>query len=184
MKEESVKKRMEEVIDLVASDVAAIRTGRATPALVEDLEISVYGGQQKLRVNELATINTPDVQTIIMDPWDKSIIGEIKKGIQMANIGLNPVIDGEIVRISFLPPTTEDREKYVKLLGTKLESGKIMIRQVRGEAMKEIREAYEDKELTEDEKFNQEKHLQDITDEYAQKIEEIGERKEQELLSI
>lgn len=184
MKEDLVKKRMGEVVDLVASDVAAIRTGRASSALLEDLEVSVYGGQQKLKINELATINTPDTQTLIIEPWDKSIIGEIKKGIQAANVGLSPAIDGEIVRITFTPPTTEDRERYIKLLGTKIESGKIMLRQIRGEFMKEIREAYSDKEITEDEKFNQEKQLQDITDNFSEKIEDIGERKEQELLGL
>ena len=184
MKEDAVDKRMSEVIDLVASDVSSIRTGRATPALVEDLQVAVYGGQQKLRVNELATINVSDVQAIVIDPWDKSIIGEIKKGIEVANVGLSPTIDGEIIRISLPPFTTEDREKFVKLLNTKLENGKIMIRQIRGDAMRDIREAFEKKELTEDEKFNQEKRLQEVTDRYIEKIEEIGGKKKEELLQV
>ena len=184
MKEDAVDKRMSEVIDLIASDVASIRTGRATSALVEDLQVTVYGGRQKLKVNELATINVSDTQAIVIDPWDKSIIGEIKKGIEVANVGLSPTIDGEIIRISLPPFTTEDREKFVKLLNTKLENGKIMIRQIRGDAMRDIREAFEEKELTEDEKFNQEKRLQEITDRYSEKIEEIGGKKKEELLQV
>ncbi len=152
--------------------------------IVEGLEIVVYGGQQKLKVNELATINTQDSQTIIIDPWDKSIIGEIRQGIIGANIGLNPQIDGEIIRISIPPFTTEDREKYVKLLSTKLEQGRVMIRQIRGEAMKDIRTAFEAKEFSEDEKFNEEKRLQEITDEFIGKIDEAGETKKQELLQL
>jgi ribosome recycling factor len=175
---------MDEVSDLVSSDVASIRTGRATPAIVEDLEVAVYGGQQKLKVNELATIAASDVQTVTIDPWDKSIIGEIKKGIDAANVGLTPSIDGEIIRISLPPLTTEDREKYVKLLKTKIENGKVMIRQIRGDAMRDIKNAFEKKELSEDEKFNEEKCLQEITDEFVGKIEEIGGMKEKELLQV
>jgi len=184
MQESSVKKKMQEVIGLVVSDVSSLRTGKATPALVEDLSVSVYGGQQEMKVNELATISTIDAQTLTIEPWDKSIIGEIKRGIDSANIGMNPSIDGEIIRITLPPLTTEDREKYIKLLSSKLESGKVMIRQVRRDALKEIRVQYEEKQLSEDEKFNQEKKLQDITDEYIGKINEAGEAKKKELLQI
>lgn len=184
MKEDDVKKKMDDVLELVSSDVASIRTGRATPALVEDLQVAVYGGQQRLKVNELATINVSDSQAIVIDPWDKSIIGEIKKGIDQANIGLSPSIDGEIIRINLPPFTTEDREKFVKLLNTKLENGKIMIRQARGDAMREIKDGFENKDLTEDEKFDQEKRLQDITDRYIGKIDEMGTRKKEELLQV
>jgi ribosome recycling factor len=184
MREDEVRKRMSEVLDLVSSDIASIRTGRATPALVEDLEISVYGGQQKLRVNELGTITAPDAQTIVIDPWDKSIIGEIKQGILAANIGLSPSITGEIIRISLPPLTTEDRQKYVRLLSTKLENGRVMIRQIRGNVMREIKKKFEEKELTEDERFNQEKKLQETTDRFIDNIDEAGKRKEQELLQL
>lgn len=184
MDESSVRSKMQQALDLVLSDISSIRTGRATPALVEDLVVAVYGGQQKLHVQELATITAPDTQTLVIDPWDKSIIGEIRQGILSANIGMNPVIDGVILRISLPPLTTEDREKYVKLLSTKLENGKIMIRQVRADAMHDIKKKFEAKGLSEDEKFNQEKRLQEITDEFIGKIEEIGEKKKEELLQI
>jgi len=175
---------MQQILDLVLSDIGSIRTGRATPALVEKLEVAVYGGQQKLKVQELATISASDAQTLVVDPWDKSIIGEIAKGILSANVGMNPSIDGDIIRISFPPLTTEDREKYVKLLSTKLEGAKVMIRQIRGDAMHEIKKEFEAKEITEDEKFSQEKSLQGLTDEMIGKIEEMGERKKEELLQI
>ncbi|MBI4157869.1 ribosome recycling factor [Candidatus Woesebacteria bacterium] len=184
MDEASVNSKMQQVVDLVSADVGAIRTGRATPALVEGLEISAYGGTQKLKLIELATISAPDTQTLVIDPWDKSIIGEIRQGILVANIGMNPSIDGEILRIVMPPLTTEDREKYVKLLSAKLENGRVMIRQVRGEAMHDIKKRFEEKEISEDEKFGQEKHLQKLTDEFVAKIEAIGERKKQELLQI
>lgn len=184
MNDDDVRKRMQAVVDLVSSDVSGIRTGRATSALVEDLQVVVYGGAQRLKINELGTITTPDAQTIIIDPWDKSIIGEIRKGIEAANIGLTPSIDGEIIRMVLPPMTTEDREKYVKLLNTKIENGRIMIRQVRGDVMKDIKDSYENKEISEDEKFGNEKRLQQITDEFVGKVEEIGKVKEEELLQI
>lgn len=184
MDESEIGKRMQEVLDLVSTDVASIRTGRATPALVEDLPVTVYGGAQKLKVNEVGTITAPDAQTIIIDPWDKSIIGEIKKGLESANIGLNPSLDGEIIRIVLPPMTTEDREKYVRLLHVKIENGKVMIRQVRGDAMKAVQKAFEAKELSEDEKFGSEKRIQEKTDDFVVKIESIGKAKEEEILQI
>ena len=184
MDETSVRSKMQQIIDLVSSDIGGIRTGRATPALVEDIMVLVYGGQQKLKIQELATISAPDTQTIVIDPWDKSIIGEIRQGILAANVGMNPSIDGELIRVNFPPLTTEDREKYIKLLSTKLENGRIMIRQVRGDAMKGVKEKFESKELSEDDKFLHEKKLQEITDEFVGKIEQLGEHKKQELLQI
>ncbi len=184
MDETSLKQRMQQVIELVVNDIASIRTGRATPSLVEDIIVSVYGGQQRLTIKELATITAPDTQTLTISPWDKSIIGDIRKGMLEANVGLNPSIDGEILRISLQPMTGEDRERYVKLLGTKLENGKIMVRQIRGDGMKDIKDAFEKKEITEDGKFQQEKKLQEITDEHIAKIEELGKNKEEELRKI
>ncbi len=184
MDETLLRSKMQTAVDMIATDIGAIRTGRATPALVEGLVVAVYGGTQKLKVQELATISAPDTQTLIIDPWDKSIIGEIRQGIAAANIGMNPMIDGEIIRVSLPPLTTEDREAYTRLLSTKLENGRIMIRQQRGEAMHEIKKKFEEKELSEDEKFAQEKRLQEITDEFIGKLDDVGEKKRQELLSI
>jgi ribosome recycling factor len=182
MNEDQVKREMNAVLDLVKSDITSVRTGRSTPSLVEDIVIPAYGGTQKLRLVELANITAPDSLTIEIRPWDKSIIGDIKKGLLSANIGVNPAIDSELIRISFPPLTTEDRQKYVKILATKIEQGKVMIRQVRTNAMRDIKKAFEEKKIPEDEKFSQEKSLQDLTDDYTKKIDEIGEAKKQDLL--
>ncbi|OGM80701.1 ribosome recycling factor [Candidatus Woesebacteria bacterium RIFOXYB1_FULL_41_13] len=184
MDESSIRSKMQLTLDVVASDIGAIRTGRATPALVENIVCPAYGGTQRLRVMELATISVPDPTQIVINPWDKSIIGDIRKGIVEANIGLNPSIDGEIIRIVIPPMTTEDREKYVKLLSGKLENGKVAVRQVRGDEMHDIKNKFEAKEITEDDKFAFEKKLQEITDEFVAKIEEMGEKKKTELLQI
>ena len=184
MDEFVVRSKMKSSLDIVASDIAGIRTGHATPALVENIVCPAYGGTQRLRVVELATITAPDPTQIIINPWDKSIIGDIRKGIMEANIGMNPSIDGEIIRITMLPLTTEDREKYVKLLSGKLENGKVVIRQLRADEMHVIKKKFEAKEMTEDEKFGNEKRLQEITDEFVGKIEEMGGKKKAELLQI
>jgi ribosome recycling factor len=184
MDEASIKSKMQSSLDAIGADIAGIRTGRATPSLVENIVCPAYGGTQRLKVVELATISAPDTSQIIINPWDKSIIGDIRKGIVEANIGMNPSIDGEIIRITMPPLTTEDREKYVKLLSTKLETGKVVIRQIRADEMHEIKKKFEAKEMTEDEKFGNEKRLQEITDEFVGKIEEMGEKKKTELLQI
>jgi len=184
MDELAVGARMDEVLRVLVEDIASIRTGRATPALVENVMVSAYGGAQRLRIMELASITATDPQTLVIEPWDKSIIGEIRQGILAANIGMNPSIDGEIIRISMPPMTSEDREKYVRLLHAKLENARVMVRQVRGDVMKDIKNKFEDKEITEDEKFSQEKSLQQLTDEFIGKVEERGKTKENELRQI
>lgn len=184
MNESEVSSKMQTAVNNAVSDIAAIRTGRAAPSLVENIVVAVYGGQQKLRILELASISASDSQTIVIDPWDKSIIGEIKKGIEAANVSMNPNIDREIIRISMPPLTTEDREKYVKLLSGKIENAKVEIRKIRADSMHTIKNAYEKKEITEDQKFGQEKKLQELTDQFTRKIEEMGEKKKQELLRI
>jgi len=184
MNELEVKKRMQKVVDMILGDLSSLRTGRASSSIINNLEISVYGGQQKLRIEELGTISLVDNQNLIIEPWDKSIIGEIRQGILSANVGINPMIDGEKIRISFPALTTEDRDKYIRLLNTKLENGRIMVRQIRGDEMKHIKDIFEKKELSEDEKFESEKNLQQITDEYIGKINDAGEKKKEELLAI
>lgn len=184
MQETLVRSSMQHVIDLLVADISSIRTGRASPGLVEGLEVVVYGGQQKLRLREVASITAPDTQLLVIEPWDKSIIGEIRKSLMEANVGLNPSIDGELLRIVLPPMTTEDREKYVKLLSGKLEGSRVSVRQIRGDAMHSIKKSHEAKEISKDERFAQEKKLQSITDEFIAKIESIGERKKTELLLV
>lgn len=184
MDEDDVKRKMEGALSLFSTDISSIRTGKASPGIVSDIVISAYGGSQRLKVMELASVITSDPTTIVIDPWDKSVIGEIRKGIEMANVGISPMIDGEIVRINIPPMTTEDREKYSKLLSLKIENAKIMLRQVRSDAMKSIKGSFEKKEISEDENFALEKKLQQITDSYTQKLEGIGEKKRNDLIRV
>lgn len=179
-----IRPRMEKALEIVRGEISSIRTGRATPSLVENIICPVYGGTQRLKVVELGTISTPTPGTITIAPWDVSIIGEIRTGIQVANVGLTPIIDAEIIRIQIPPLSQERRQEFIKLLHRQLENGRVMIRQIRHDKMIDIKRAFEAKELNEDEKFRLEQDLQKLTDEFVEKIEEIGKRKEAELLAV
>ena len=184
MQEDQIRARMGKVLENVSADVGTLRTGRATSSLVSEILVSVYGGQQKLRIVELATITATDPYSLLISPWDKSIIGEIRRGIEALNLGFTPVLTGEEIRINFPPLTQEDRARYVKLLHQKLEEGRIQLRQARQEGMKDIKAAGEQGNQGGDETIRQEKRLQEITDEFMGKIEEVGQHKESELRSL
>ena len=175
---------MQAVVDILKKDAGSIRTGRAAPSLIEEIEVSVYGGTQKLKIVELATISVPDPQTLVLRAFDKSITSEIRNGILAANLGFNPSLDGEIIRISLPPLTGEDRERYVKILSSKIENGRIAIRQIRAGGIRDIKHKFEKRLVSEDEKFRLEKILQDATDKFMAEIEQIGERKREELSQI
>lgn len=174
------QQKMQKVIGLVHDDLQTIRTGRATPALVENVVLSVYAGSQKLKLMELATISTADSRTIIITPFDPLIIEEINKGLQVANLGLTPVLDGELIRIVIPSLSEERRLEYVKLLKQKLEAARVMIRGIRHEQMNKIKETA----VSEDDESRFEKDLQILTDKFVAEIEEMGRRKEEELLQI
>ena len=184
MDENALKASMQKVLDNLQKEISGIRTGRATPSLVSDIMVAAYGGTQHLRVMEMASITAPDTTMLLIEPWDKSIIGEIRQGILAANVGFSPVVDNDKIRITLPPLTTEDRERYVKLLKGKLEEGKVSVRQARADAMQIVKKAAEAKEITEDDKFAQEKKVQTLTDEFTKKIEEMGAKKEAELLQL
>jgi ribosome recycling factor len=143
-----------------------------------------YGGSQKLRVMEMATITTMDSKTIVIAPYDPSTIAEIEKGIGTSGSGLVPVVDGEIIRITIPPLSQERRMEYLKLAKAKLESGKVMVRQVRQEAMKDLKKAVTDKTISEDQQKLGEKKVQELTDEVIAELEGMGERKEAELMQV
>ncbi len=175
---------MQKSVDRFKSEIAAIRTGRAVPALVENIPVAAYGGSARLAVKELATITAQDAQTLVIQPWDQSVIGEIRQGILAANIGLTPVIDNNIIRLAVPALTTERRQEYAKLVREKMEEARVAIRNIRQDKMREIKEAFEEKEISEDERFKAEEDLQKITDEFIGRAEELGEKKEQEIMSV
>jgi ribosome recycling factor len=173
--------KMHKALEVLHTDLATIRTGRATPSLVENIVVSVYGGSTKLKVMELATIVAQDNLTLLITPFDNSVINEISKGIQDANTGLSPAVDGQVIRIAIPQLTGERRDQLIHLMKQKLENGRIMIRQIRHEAMAEVKK---DDSISEDEESRLEKEVQKLTDESTAKIDEMGKKKEEELLQI
>lgn len=180
----AVKDKMVKAMHMVAEDLATIRTGRATPALVENLVISAYEGTQHLKLKEMATITTEGARMLIIAPFDPTVIRDIERGINSANLGHTGAVDGQIIRISIPPLTDERRQEYIKLAHTKLEGGRVMIRQVRHEAMADLKRKFEAKELGEDEKKHIEKEIQNYTDDFMAEIEVMRENKEKELREI
>jgi ribosome recycling factor len=177
----NTKKRIDKVLEVIKGDLDTLRTGRATPLLIENLAISVYGGSTRLKIMELATVGVTDARTLILTPFDPSIIQEIQKGIQEANIGFTPIIDGHLIRISIPQLSQERREELIKAMRHKLENGKIMVRQARHEAMIEIKKEFEGRE---DDIKRLEKEVQKLVDETIEIIEDFGRQKEKELLQI
>ncbi|KKS87818.1 MAG: Ribosome-recycling factor [Microgenomates group bacterium GW2011_GWC1_43_11] len=169
---------MQKVLDITKADLASVRSGRATPALVENIVITAYEGTQKLKVMEMATV------TILITPYDVTTVKDLVKGIMESHSGLNPVSDGDVVRVSIPPLSEEQRKEYLKLANAKLESGRIMIRQVRQEAMKDLKRAKDEKQIGEDEEKIGEKKVQELTDRMIRDIDEIGKRKEEELMQV
>lgn len=176
--------QLQKVLEVIRNDIATIRTGRATPALVENIVVKAYGGSAHMRVVELATIAATDTQTLVITPFDASIIQEIAKGIQETNVGLNPVVDGQVIRISLPPLSADRRQELIKAMKQKLENGKIMVRQVRHEKMDAIKKLHTDKTITEDEQGRLEKDVQKLVDETIETTESLGKKKEEELLAM
>ena len=179
-----LKIKMQKALIFVREDLATIRTGRATPALIENVVIVAYEGTQHLRVKELATIATEGPKMLLISPFDPLIIRDLEKGINSANLGFTAAVDGNIIRINIPPLTNERREEYIKLTHTKLEGGRVIIRQIRHEAMSDLKRKFEAKEIAEDDKERLEKEIQALTDEMIAEIEILREKKEKELREI
>lgn len=167
-------KAFESILNFYKTDISSIRTGRATPALVEDLLVEAYG--QKMTVKELASINTPEPRTVVIQPWDKSVLEAISSAIQKSSVGLAPIADGDVIRLN-IPQLTEERRKdFIKVLKQKTEAARIKIRQAREEVIKTFAD------MNEDQTFRSKADLQKTVDEYNKKLEELEKKKEAELM--
>lgn len=178
------QENMRKVLEVLKTDLSTVRVGKAAPSIVENIVVHAYQGTQTLKVVELAQIAASDPQTIVITPYDQSIIGEIHKAILDGNVGLTPIIDGTIIRISIPPLSEERRQQLVQLVNQKLEGGRIQVRQVRHEAMNEIKKQHNDKTISEDDMIRLEKEIQKVTDDTISEIDSLGKKKEEELMAI
>lgn len=180
---DDIHQKMEKALEVLRQDLVSLKVGRATPALVEQIQVEAY--ETRMPLVELATITSPEPSQLLITPFDQAVIRDIEKALALdRDLGLSPVVDGTAVRVTIPPINEERRKELTKLLGQKLEAARIMIRQIRQGKMQELRRAFDNKEISEDDRFQKEKQLQEITDEFNQKIGEIGRQKEKQLLAI
>lgn len=169
-------------IDHLKTELAGLRTGRASPALVENLLVESYGS--KMPLNQLAGISVPDSKSILIQPWDKSLVQEIEKAIARSNLDLSVSVEGTSIRLYIPALTEEKRKELVKILHRKLEQARVSIRGHRDKIREEIVEKEKSKEITEDEKYRHFEELDKMTGEFNSQIKEIGESKEKEIMTV
>jgi ribosome recycling factor len=177
-----LKARLNTALENVRKDIATVRTGRAKPSLVEDVKVEAYGAFMSIK--ELATISTPDTTLILISPWDKSLTGAIATGIRKAELNINPVVDGETVKVVIPALTQERREELVKIVHQKIETGKVMVRQIRTEIKEEIEAQEGESGVSEDDVKSWLQNMQKSVDECMAKLEDVGKDKEKELMTI
>ena len=176
------EEKMQKSESVVADEFAGVRTGKASPALVENLPIEAYGSTMRLK--ELASINTPEMRSLVIQPWDAGTTGAIEKGIQAANLGLNPSVDGKLIRINLPDLTQERRQELVKVVRKQAEDGRISVRHVRRDALNHLKDEQKAGDITEDDLSHGEKEVQKLTDDYVKKIDDHLSAKEKEITTV
>ena len=179
---EKTKQRMEKTLDALDREYSAIRAGRANPNVLNNIVVDYYGTPTP--INQVASVSVPEARTLTIQHWDVSTLKEIEKAINTSEIGINPQNDGKIIRLAFPQLTEEHRKTLVKDVSKKAEEAKVAIRNIRRDAMDDIKKLKKDNAITEDDQKDGEKELQKITDSYIKQIDEMGEKKEKEILSI
>lgn len=175
-------KRMGKAVEALRRDLATVRTGRASPGLVEQLRVDYYGTPTPLK--QLASITVPEARLLTVQPWDKGSLGAIEKAIQKSDLGLNPNNDGTIIRLVIPQLTEERRRELVRVVHKKAEDGRVAIRNVRRDDHEMLRDLLREKEISEDEEHRAQEQLQKITDRFVGSADEVGKEKEQELLEV
>lgn len=179
---DATRAQMEKAVDAMRREFASVRTGKATPALLDTVRVEVYG--TRLPLNQVATVTAPEPRLLLVQPWDKSQLAEVEKAIRAADLGLNPSNDGNVIRVP-IPALTEERRKdMVRLLHKLAEEGRVAVRHARQEANKEVKRAQQANELSEDEAHRRLDEIQKLTDEHVGRIDQLLAAKEEEVLIV
>jgi ribosome recycling factor len=179
---QETEQRMQASIDALVRDLASIRTGRASPALVDRLMIDYYGTSTPL--NQIAGVSAPEPRLLVIQPWDKGALNPIERAIQMSDLGLTPNSDGQVIRLTIPQLTEERRKELVRLVKSKVEEGKVSVRNVRRDGIDSLKELLKEKEIGEDEERRAAAEIQDITDRFIEQADSIGHSKEEEVLEV
>ena len=179
---DELRERMLKSVEALQDDLLSIRTGRASPALVEKLPVEYYGTATPL--NQMASIAAPEPRLLVIRPWDPSALADIERAILKSDLGLTPMNDGMLIRLSIPRLTEERRRELVKVVSRRVEEARIAVRNLRRDALQDLKEFEKEKMISEDEFFRGKDKVQDLTDEFVGKIDEIGQRKEEEVMEI
>ncbi len=182
MKVADFKKDFDDCLAFLKQDIIQLRTGRASVAMVEDIAVEAYGSRQPLKATASITISDP--KTLAIEPWDKSLLAAVEKGIRDSGLGVNPVNDGRLIRVILPELTAERRAELVKVLHQKLEHARISVRKVREEVRELIAAEEKDKSISEDDKFRLQEELEKMVKSYNEEIQKIGENKEKEITTV
>ncbi|MDR0356600.1 MAG: ribosome recycling factor [Deltaproteobacteria bacterium] len=177
-----VEARMEKTLESLSRDFKKIRTGRATPAILDNLTVAYYG--EKTPLNQMASIAAPEARLLVIQPWDASVIGEVEKVILKSDLGLTPQNDGKVIRIAVPPLSQERRKELSKLVKKNAEEAKVAVRSIRREANEQIKERKKNKDITEDEQRKAEANLQKLTATFTDKIDKSAEEKDKEITEL
>jgi ribosome recycling factor len=177
-----VSAHMDKSVEVIRNEFAAVRTGKASPALLDLIKVEAYG--QQMPLNQMATISAPEPRMLVIQPYDPSQLGGIEKAIMASDLGLMPNNDGKIIRLPIPPLTEERRKELVRLTHKIAEEGRVAIRNIRHDANKRIHQVQKDGEISEDEMHHQLKEVQDLTDKHIASIDQMLERKEQEVMEV
>ncbi len=174
--------KMNKSLNNLLQEFAAIRAGRANPAVLDKVLVDYYGSPTP--INQLAAVSVPDPRMLLITPWDKSVLREIEKAIQMSDIGINPQNDGSALRMQFPPMTEERRRELTKDIAKMGEDCKVAVRSIRRDAIDKIKDMKKRSEITEDDQKNAEKKMQDLTDRFTKEIEKMVDGKQKEIMEI
>ena len=180
--EKNYSVKMDKTIQSFKKEISSLRTGRANSSMLDMIKVDVYG--QQMPINQLATISVPEARLITVQVWDKTNVSLIDSSIQKSNLGINPQIDGQIIRIRIPDLTEERRKELIKILKGMTEKNKVSIRNIRREANEELKKKLKEKKITEDQSKNFEKNTQKLTDDHISTIDKITAEKEEEVLQI
>jgi ribosome recycling factor len=174
--------QMEKAVEAMRREFTSVRTGKATPALLDTVRVDAYGS--KMPINQVGTVSSPEPRLLLIQPWDKGLLKAIETGITQADLGLNPSNDGNIIRVPIPQLTEQRRKEMVKMVHKLAEEGRVAIRHARQEANKDIKKRQGDHELSEDDAHRQMEQVQKLTDEYIAKIDQLVKAKEQEVMEV
>ena len=179
---DELRQRMEKSMEALQDDLLGIRTGRASPALVERLPVEYYGTMTPL--NQMASIAAPEPRLLVIRPWDPSALPDIERALLISDLGLTPMNDGKLIRLNIPRLTEERRRELVKLVARRVEEARVAVRNLRRDALQDLKEFEKEKMISKDDFFRGKDSVQDLTDEFIEKIDEMGKRKEAEVMEI